>query len=369
MMDLNIDNNELVEFININIIPLRDVTHKIVAYGEYLRKEFSGKNIVDIDENLRKLILGGITKSGVSENSLSKFYKEHFGVGLTDENIQRYLNSNGNSQVQKNIEISLNEEDVYMDNNKNKSMFYYMKKIDTHCSEIIAKARVKGLNIPYTSDNLDKNTYLELVENPIKVVTLLKDVYNYSLKVLPSYNEFIMFLDSITNNSADYVLEAYPKIKDSLDSFLDLMDAEINPLLKLDIDFIKFIQPINSGMLSNIIDLKYEVFSLSDFANEKSNFLFNGVEDERKKHLSNNYNSLKGMLDDNAMKILMNRTIILNVDEKGFISKYDYNFPNFSLSEFLKSILPLRFAGCISIEKYDNNAIKIINYLYGEITP
>ncbi len=324
---------------------------------------------MDTRENLKKLILGGITKSGIIENSLSSFYKQHFGVGLTNENIQRYLNSNGNLQAQRNIMISFDGEGHDIDYQNKESMFYHIKKISDFCNIIIDKVRSKKLNINYIPENYDENMYLDLVEHSNNVVSLIRDFYNYSLRVLPTYNRFSMFLKSITFISERYAIEAYPDLKENLNSLLMLLDGEIKPILNFNIEYIEFILPKNNGLLSYIIKLQNEIFNLSVFTKHNSEFLFNGIEDEWQKYLKNNYNSLKEMLDDNAMKIIRNKTTMLNVDEKGFISKYDFNFPYFSLSEVLKSILPLGFAGCISIGSYNNNSIEIINHLYGVITP
>jgi hypothetical protein len=369
MTELKAKKDDLIEFVNQNIINLAGISNKLTAYGEYLRKEFYGKNIVDTQDTLKKIILGGINKSGIAENSLSKFYIEYFGVGLTNENVQRYINSNGNLQAQKNIAISFDGEGRDIDDLNKKSMFYHIKKISDFCNALIARVSAKGFNITYNRDNYDENMYLDLVEHPNNVVSLIRDFYNYSLRVLPTYNGFSMFLKSITVISERYAIEAYPDLKNNLNYLLMLLDGEIKPILNLNIEYIEFILPIKNGLLSNIINLQNEIFSLSVFAKHNSESLFNGIEDEWWKYLNNSYTSIKEMLDDNARKIIRNKTTTLNIDEKGFVNKFDFNFPNFSLSEVLKSILPLRFAGCISIGGSFNNSLEIINHLHGVITP
>ena len=160
MTELKAKKDDLIEFVNQNIINLAGISNKLTAYGEYLRKEFYGKNIVDTQDTLKKIILGGINKSGIAENSLSKFYIEYFGVGLTNENVQRYINSNGNLQAQKNIAISFDGEGRDIDDLNKKSMFYHIKKISDFCNALIARVSAKGFNITYNRAQI-RDTWFE----------------------------------------------------------------------------------------------------------------------------------------------------------------------------------------------------------------
>lgn len=360
----------LSDFVNNYILPLKKLSYKIVSYGNYLRKELSGESIVSIsNDKFNKLILGGINQSGVLQNSLSEFYKKYFGVGLTKDDISRYINSSSNSEVQKNIKISsdINGLDIDDPYKKYISMFFLIKNIDNNCNLIIRKANSKGVSINYTDENLNDDFYLALVNDPTKVLALIQDFYNASLKILPTYNEYTMFLSSITNIPKSYAFEAYKDLKNNLSGLTVLLDLEINPIMNINSDYVEFIYPRKDGLSANILTLIYnDIFTLSDFMYKISENLFEGIKPEWKVYLSNGYNSLNGMMDNNAKKILSIKETYLTVNDNGFIENYDVNFPNAHISDVLKSISPLVFSGCILIEKNYNN-IQIKNRLYGVI--
>ncbi|SMD31422.1 hypothetical protein [Picrophilus oshimae] len=368
MITCKASKEDLIDFVNNYILPLKKISYKLVSYGNYLRRELSGESIVSINDNLKKLVLGGINQSGVLQNSLSEFYKKYFGIGLTKNDINRYINSNGNFEIQKNIKISsdINGLDIDDPYKKYISMFYIIKNIDSDCNIIITKASSKGFNLNYMDENLNDNFYLGLVNNPNNVLALIKDFYNASLKILPTYNGYSMFLRSITNIPKDYAFEAYKGLKNNLNSLSGILDLEIKPIINLNIEYIEFIFTQKDGLSDNILKLIGDIFKLSNFMHENSGDLFEGIKSEFEIYLSNSYNSLNGIIDDNAKKVLKTSETRLNVDSNGFIDSYNLDFPNMHISEVLKSISPLAFSGCILIHK-DYNSIHIRNNLYGVI--
>ena len=361
---------DLMDFVNNYILPLKKISYKLVSYGNYLTSKLSGESIVSINDNLKKLVLGGINQSGVLQNSLSKFYKRYFGIGLIEDDIKRYINSNGNFEVQKNIKISsdINGFDIDDQYKNNISMFYIMKNIDHDCNIIITKANLKGININYNNEILNDDFYFSLINDPYNVLVLIKDFYNASLKILPTYNEYTRFLYSITNIPKDYIFNAYKNLKNNINSLSGVIDLEIKPIINLNSDYIEFVFPQNDGVLDNILKIIGNIFMLSKFMHKESEDLFEGIKSEWEIYLNNSYNSLNGIIDDNAKKILNASQINLDVDNNGFINKYNPYFPNMHISEVLRSISPLAFSGGVFIHK-DYNNIKIINRYYGMISP
>ncbi len=359
---------DLIDFVNNYILPLKKISYKLVSYGNYLRTELSGQSIVSINDNLKKLVLGGINQSEVLQNSLSEFYKKYFGIGLTKNDINRYINSNGNFEIQKSIKISsdINGLDIDDISKRDISMFYIIKNIGNDCNIIITKANLKGININYNDEILNDEFYLGLVNDPNNVLALIKDFYNASLKILPTYNEYARFLRSITDIPKDYIFNAYKDLKNNLSSLSVSLDLKIKPIINLNIEYIEFIFAQKDGLSDNILKLISDIFRLSYFMHKTSGNLFEGIKSEWEIYLSNSYNSLNGIIDDNAKKVLKTSEARLNVDSNGFIESYNLDFPNMHISEVLKSISPLAFSGCILIYK-DYNSINIRNELYGVI--
>jgi len=369
--------DDLADFIKNDIVPLKNFNSPLNAFGEYLYRELSGRDILYIPEKFQKIILGGVQENGsFSTNSLAEFYSQYFGIGLPQIDRVRYINSVKNGVRPESIVIKSDPAEKKIDSNgqNNFSMFHYISAIDTLCTKIINKSIAKSI-IPQIPENSDLSSFEEkdndaLIDNLSQILFMIRDFYNASLKILPTYNEYSMFLDSIRGIPKDYLMEAYPSIANEFSNLMDNLDLEIKRIVDLPITnkYIEYVFPKQDGIASDIFNLYGNIFDLSYFLFSQPDNLFDGVMDEYSNFLKNAIKSVDGILDSNASKLIKStqREIYISIDEKGFTSEYSV-FPNQHISAFSKSISPLLFSGCAHLEITHTRyaSITIYNHIAG----
>jgi len=367
---------DLADFIKNDIVPLKHFSSPLNAFGEYLYRELSGKDVLYIPEKFKKIILGGVQENGsFSPNSLAEFYSQYFGIGLPQIDRVRYMNSVKQGVKPEGITIKSDPTGKKIDfNGQNDfSMFHYISAINSLCTKIINKSVAKGI-IPQISESSDLSSFGEkdddaLIDNPSQVLSLIKDFYNASLKILPTYNEYSMFINSIYG-ARDYLMEAYPSIANEFSNFMDNLDLEIKRIVDLPSNnkYIEYVFPKQDGLVANIFNLYGNIFGLSYFLSSQPDNLFDGVIDEYSNFLRNAIKSVNGILDSNTNKLIKNaqkESFIINIDEKGFTNGYNDEFPNQHISAISKSISPLLFSGCAYVEIGNYGRIVVHNNLVG----
>lgn len=365
---------DLANFVRNDIIPLEHFSSLLNSFGEYLRKEMSGRDTSFISERLQKVILGGVQKNGsFAPNSLAEFYNEYFGIGLSQTDRVRYVNSVNNGVKPQNIVIKSDPNGKIADINtqNNFSMFHFIVDINNLCTTIVKKSIAKGIIPQITEVNVSSFKEEEgeaLIDNPSQVLSQIKDFYNASLKILPTYNDYSMFLYSITNIPKDYLIEAYPSIAGEFSNLTNILDLEIKPIVELPItsNYMECVFSKQDGIASAIGRLIGSIFDLSFFMTSKPNTLFEGATDEYTNFLKNGSKSLNGILDaiGNAIIKRRDREIYIEIDEKGFSTSYVDEYNNQHVSAFSKSISPLLFSGVVSLGT-SNRSIILRNHLAG----
>lgn len=361
---------DLVNFVKNCIIPLKSSSYPLNALWEYMRRELSEQDILYIPEKFKKVVLGGIKEDGsFSPNSLAEFYSQYFGIGLTQIDRVKYINSVKNGIKPEGITIKSDPAGKKIDYNSQNdfSMSHYVYNIDNLCNFIINKSVAKGIisqsdDIKSSFNEGDENV---LIDNPSQILSLIKNFYNASLNVLPTYNEYSLFLNSINGVSKDYILEAYPSIINDFSDFINLLDLKIKPIVdhsstqkyieyifpKVFPEDIHSSFPEDASISSNIFSLFKSIFGLSNFLYSQTLTLFDGVRNEYLNFLTNAKESVKGILDTTASKLIKStkKEFKILVDKNGFTKQYS-EFPNQHISALSKSISPLLFSGCAYLE-------------------
>ena len=350
---------DLANFVMNDIIPLKRSSYPLNAFGEYIRRELSGRDIFYIPEKFLKVVLGGVQDDGsYSPNSLAEFYSQYFGIGLPQTDRVRYINSIKNGMKSVGIAIKSDPDGKKIDSNYNNafSMFHYISAIDNLCTKIINKSVRKGSisqSEAIASSSFKEDDGKMLIDNPSQVLSLIRDFYNLALKVLPTYNEYSIFLTSLHHVSRDYLVEAYPSISDKFNNIINDLDLEMRLITNLPITdkYIDYIFFKRDGIAFSIFNLYDNIFSLSTFLSSQSQTLFDGVNNEYSNFLINAKKSVAGILDTTASKLIesQRQEFPILLTENGFTEEYT-EFPNQYISAFSKSISPLLFSKCAHLE-------------------
>lgn len=354
--------DDLANFVKNDIVSLKRNSAPLSKFGEYIRRELSGRDVLYVPEKFQKIVLGGVQENGsFSPNSLAEFYSQYFGIGLTQTDRVRYMNSVRNGVMPETIVIKseVSEKNLVFNAQNTFSMFHYASAIDDLCTSIIKKSVDKGIissSESDASDTIDQKDEesLALIDHPSLILDMIRDFYNASLKILPQYNEYSMFLYSIQGVPKDYITEAYPSVANEFSTMVEDLDLEIKRIANLPStsNYIEYMFPRQEGMVSDIVILYRNVFMLSYLLFSKTNTLFDGVMNEYSIFISDATKSVNGILDSNASTLAKSkeREIYIYIDEKGFTDGYNPVFPNEHISAISKSISPLLSSGCFSLE-------------------
>lgn len=362
---------DLANFVKNDIIQLKLSSYPLNAFGEYIRRELSERDIFYIPEKFRKVVLGGVQENGsFLPNSLAQFYSQYFGIGLTQTDRAKYMNSIKNGLKPEGIVIKSDPKVKDINSNGQYTMFRYISLIDNLCTAIINKSIAKG--IISQSENITSSFKEEdgdmLIDNPPQILSLIKNFYNTALKILPTYNEYSLFLYSINGVSKDYILEVYHSIMNDFSDFINLLDLEIKPIVDQfsTQKYIEYVFPKSfpeDGMASNISNLFISIFDLSKFLSSDALSLYDGVQDEYLNFLTEAKKSVTGILDTTASKLINStrREFTILLDKNGFTDEYSV-IPNQYISAFSKSISPLLFSGCAHLEITHSRYVDITIY-------
>ena len=187
------------EFIKEYVIPLKELSEILIGYWKFLGDKINDKPVDELieDESIKAILLGGVGEDGeYSERSLALFYKKFFGVYTDVKAIVEHLKLTPNAKgtIEKSMLISLAEEILKIIN------------------EIINLAQQNQI-LEDSCINMNVN-FEELINNPEKVATIIKEFYEHILKVTINYNQKTLFLWTIRKVTRGYLVTAYPEFKD-----------------------------------------------------------------------------------------------------------------------------------------------------------
>jgi len=280
------DKSSWEEFIKEHIIPLKEISGALINYWKFLFNKINNKPVDELieDKRVKAILLGGVNESGeYSERSLALFYKKFFGV-YTDvkaivEHLKQELTPNVKGIVEKSTFINF-AEDVFKITNEIVNLAQQNK--------ILEGFNVREIDISFE----------ELISDPEKVATIIKEFYELVLKVTVNYNQRTLFLWTIKKITRRYLVAAYPEFEneekfEELQKIIGLekyFEPEIKEKTKRDKeikrDYTIWYLPEKSlgGMICKLNEIIWKYLGKEQFRKDLE-FLFDNVADLRQQFI------------------------------------------------------------------------------------
>jgi hypothetical protein len=195
-------------FIREHIVPLHLLSQKLLRLGYEVASRTGGKKLSEIDSDMLKFLLGGVTEEGdYEENSLALFTKKAYGVSIDTEHYV-VLAKEGVNPLE-HIQVQVDSGTQFLS---------FLREISSLSGKIAGKAGVE------VNENSSAGVE-ELIKHPDEILEVLRDLYEKILKATANYSYYTFFALSTRNLPFFYLMEAYPRLKDNFDemkSFLGL---------------------------------------------------------------------------------------------------------------------------------------------------
>lgn len=207
--------NEWKKFLLDYIVPLKDSADVLMGYYNYLKSRVDGVEIDNIDEDLKKILLGGVDDEGnYLDGSLSKFYRSLFGISLNVE-LPKYMNlvKQRATKGVKCMIVQWKQQCSYED-----PFFRFVNATASQTNKIISIAESKGIIDAILLKSPSSIDYQTLVKNPEEVLKLVENFYNKAVMITPNYNEYSLFILTIRSIIRRYLEAAYPEFKENFEN-------------------------------------------------------------------------------------------------------------------------------------------------------
>ncbi len=195
-----VDKKEWINYIENYVIPLWKNALILKEFFENLKSEFQNVSLRDIAEEELPLLLGGVVPSREEvvyrSNSLAKFYKDFFGLKLSD--LQAWLLG---GELAVTLPKVIVEETAFI---------HFVNYIFNWLDRAVHHQTLVGFSEP-------KVDYKGLKEDPYKLKELIRDFYQGVLNISVNYNYHTFFLWSIKQIPYKFMKEAYPRIDQVMD--------------------------------------------------------------------------------------------------------------------------------------------------------
>ncbi len=283
------DDNAWKKYFSIDLAELYRSVKGLLALREELRKGLTSDtvgNLISNSETYKSILLGGFrpdAKQPFTENSLALFYKEAFGIGISDEDRTKIITRlrEGDSIEEASLDINVKIED---------------KLIITRLQKLQAKLELIYTSLRGVVERPEPKNYNP--EDPLAGVKALGEVLNAGKKLLPLYNPLSFFIMSTYSVPRFYIKEIYHELFD---------DKTRQVLEKYGIKIVKLLEPeltnkklreerqiiglkrgsVGSYIREVIIDL-YDLFQ-----KEILHRFYNNIEDELNKYIDEYINKIR----------------------------------------------------------------------------
>ncbi len=194
-----VDKKEWINYIENYVIPLWKNASILKEFFENLKSELQGASLFNIDEKDLPILLGGVIPSKeevYKKNSLAKFYKDFFGLKISD--LQAWMF--GGQLIGRQPKVMVEET----------AFIRFVNDIFKWLDRAVRYQTLVGLSEP-------KTDYKGLKEDPYKLKELIKDFYQGVLNISVNYNYYTFFLWSIKQIPYKFMKAAYPRIDQAMD--------------------------------------------------------------------------------------------------------------------------------------------------------
>ncbi|MDI6811494.1 MAG: hypothetical protein QMD80_07495 [archaeon] len=358
------DKGEWKKFVEDYVIPLRDSAEALVEHWRYLKREIEGVEIDGMEEDLKKILLGGVDDEGnYLEFSVAKFYKDFFGVSLSVE-LPKYVTAVKEGAT-KGIK-GMVQAQTYYPGAKATHSIKFILDVAEQTKKIANIALSKGI-IDTAAGSSSGIKHEELLMNPEAVVEDIGDFYNRCAKIAPNYNDYSLFILTIRSITRRYLEEAYPQFKDKfseLQPFFGLV-----PLFEPNIEDRTrkaeyTIWYLPEGSFGGEIRKLYEM--VWDYSSKFKDLLlqyFEGITDLKKEFIEDAKISVTGTITEifKIERLLSSRhTLTFHGQWISSIEPYSYNLKEpTSLMHVLDDVMPFLFVGLVNITGVFGNELWI----------
>lgn len=236
-------------FVKENILPLYISTSKILKLREHLLKTLEGKKLSEVQREMWPLLLGGVNEEGkYKENSFAYFIKQTLGI---------YVETERWAMLEKDPEMNASE---YIE--VKTANTYPFLNILTQLNQItLYLLQRASLPLPQVSEDEIK----EILKNPERILELVSALYEQCLNVSANHNYYTFFALSTKTLTFRYMVAAYPKLAEKLESLKDFLGLEkkfepkVNEPLK---ENYTLWGHIKNGLLDLIVILNYTIWDI-----------------------------------------------------------------------------------------------------------
>lgn len=314
--------DEWIQYLKNDIYSLWQNSYILKEYFEVLKQDFNEVNFSDIKEEDKQLLLGGVITQReeiYTKNSLSKFYKNFFGLSIED--LSSWIAQESYQEKLIDIKIIIQETEF----------IEFLNQVFLRLDNCITLQNL--VPIP----NYPKLNYEELKNEPNKVKDLITNFIQSTLDISINYNYKTFFLCSINQITRRYLEKAYPNFS----QILNLMQGEFglteflwnNPINNIESqiykDYTIFCFPeynLNNigasfgGAICSLNELIWEYFDSARFT-EILNILFRKVP-----NLKENYkNRVKNQLPEVFYNDVSYSKIMVRDSDKTIMEILDVN--------------------------------------------
>ncbi|MHA1757416.1 MAG: hypothetical protein ACTSVV_11640 [Promethearchaeota archaeon] len=215
-----LDMNEWEKYIQDYLVPIYKVASLFYEFNLYLKNEvlINLKDYFNNNENVKKLLLGGVNEKGEFVNiSLAECIEKIFGIEFDRRNYL-YYESIGENPFENDISLI----------HKDTLFILFVKKIKEKIENIFNLVSVEKPKINHKEIN-------DIINNSNKIIDLLANLYTNITKFSANYNQQTFFIKHFYCTPFFYILEAYPKLKINLNfnklrEILKLKEIYVPPL-------------------------------------------------------------------------------------------------------------------------------------------
>jgi len=188
------------------IVPIYETTNLLLELWNKLLL-YVGRSLRDVKDSNEKIIpffIGGIDENGhYKDRSLARLIRTMYGIYIDPKAFVGIIKEFGEEGF-KSILVRKDERDPIF--------LLLIKNLNKFCAEVLQELTI----------NSQKRNIDEIIQNPNKLLDILKELYKACVSFSANYNYYTFFIVSTGSLHWKYLITAYPRISEDLIEFLGL---------------------------------------------------------------------------------------------------------------------------------------------------
>jgi len=341
------------KFVNDYVLPLHTLSSKLLKLREEIISRTEGRKLSNLEDNLRKFLLGGINEEGdYEDNSLALFIKNAFGIYVDPK--QYIALEKGGINPLEYVKVGVSTETEFVK---------FLRNISSLSSQIVSKVGLETIEVKEVE---------ELIKEPEKILEVLRELYEKVLQVTANYNYYTFFTVSTRNLPFFYLTKVYPKLKEKFDEIREFLGLGVIFKPETEVQEIKEECTIWSQVKGGLCDL---IFTLNYLIWENIrpnssllpifNFVSQSFKDLKKEYLKKVEEKLKLMgwkLQEyffNCYSCIAEFNVLGVVTRNWLNKELEQRYEGKSLIEVLNDFSPALFLGYLYVSRVSGNNMSL----------